>query len=189
MTKGVGIAKGGIQLTRIPCLYSSEAMDLTMPITTNLDTEYVCCAIPPITPVTLAVHRMDPVPRRIITRAACLMPAITPRTFIFMTLSNDSRSRSTMFGGVLQGIPALLYMISSCLYSETAKSTASDMSDSFVTSQVMKVALGPSSFAVSWPSCCWISAIITFAPLLMNFVAAAFPIPLAPPSYQCYLVL
>ncbi|RDX83026.1 hypothetical protein CR513_36107, partial [Mucuna pruriens] len=39
MTKGVGMAKGDMQLTRIPCLHSSEARDLTMPITANLEIE------------------------------------------------------------------------------------------------------------------------------------------------------
>jgi hypothetical protein len=98
-----------------------------------------------------------------------------------MTLSNTARSRSTMLGGVLQGTPALLYMISSWLCLEMVKLTALDMSDSLVTSQATKVALGPSSSTVSWPSWCWISAITTLAPLLINFVAVAFPMPLAAP--------
>lgn len=92
-----------------------------------------------------------------------------------------------MLGGVLQAIPALAYMMSSWLCSEMAKSTALDTSDSLVTSQVMKVAFSPSSFAVSWPSCCWISAIMTFAPWLMKFVAVAFPIPLAAPVISATL--
>lgn len=61
------------------------------------------------------------------------------------------------------------------------KSIALEISDSFVTSQETKVALGPSSFAVSSPSWCCTSAMTTLAPLLMNFAAAALPIPLAAP--------
>ncbi|KAG4916586.1 hypothetical protein JHK82_054237 [Glycine max] len=112
MKKGVGMANGDMQLTRILCLHSPEARDLTMPITANLDI------------------RMDSLPRGIITHAECLTPATMPRTFMSMTLSNSSRSKSTMLRGLLQAIPALLYMISSCLYLEMAKSTALEMSDS-----------------------------------------------------------
>lgn len=92
-----------------------------------------------------------------------------------------------MLGGVLQATPALLYIISSWLCLEMVKSTALEMSDSFVTSQAMKVALGPSSFAASWPSWCWISARTTLAPLLMNFDAVAFPMPLAAPVISATL--
>lgn len=152
-----------------------------MPITVDLDTEYVCCANPPNTPVTLAVHRIDPLLRGIITRDECLIPAITPLTLMAITRSKTLRSRSMILGGVLQAMPALLYMISSWLYLEIVKSTASETSDSLLTSQGINAALGPSSFAVSWPSWCWISAITTLAPLLMNFSAVAFPMPLAAP--------
>lgn len=78
-------------------------------------------------------------------------------------------------------IPALLYIMSSCPWLETVKSTALETSDSFVTSQTTKEALGPSSEAVSWPSCFCTSAITTLAPLLMNFAAVSFPIPVAAP--------
>lgn len=64
---------------------------------------------------------------------------------------------------------------------ETAKSTRSETSDSFVTSQGIKVAFCPSSFAVCWPSCLCISATITLAPWLMNLAAVSFPMPLAAP--------
>ncbi|PON96669.1 hypothetical protein TorRG33x02_076500 [Trema orientale] len=140
-----------------------------------------------MSPVTLAVQRMEPVFRGIITRAACLIPATTPRTLTSMILSNTTMSRSAMLGGVLQGTPALLCIMSSWLCWETAKSTAAEMSDSFVTSQAMKDALGPSSFAVAWPRWCWMSAMTTLAPLLMNLVAVALPIPLAAPVISATL--
>lgn len=92
-----------------------------------------------------------------------------------------------MLGEVLQGTPALQYMISSWLCIETVKSTALDISDSLVTSQATKEALGPSRSAVSWPSWCWISAITTLAPLSINFVAVAFPMPLAAPVINATL--
>ncbi|KAM1001621.1 hypothetical protein TB2_007981 [Malus domestica] len=77
--------------------------------------------------------------------------------------------------------------MSSWLCSEMVKSTALEMSDSFVTSQAMNVAFGPSSFAVSWPRSCWISAMTTLAPLLMNFDAVALPMPLAAPVISATL--
>lgn len=170
-----------MQLILIPYSHSSAAIDLTSPMMADLETEYVCCASPPNNPVTLAVHRMQPLLRGIMTRVECLIPATTPRTLILMTWSKTSRLRSTILLGVLQATPALLYMMSSWLCLDMVKSTASETSDSLVTSQAMKVALGPSSFAVCWPSWCWISAITTLAPLLINFAAVAFPIPLAAP--------
>lgn len=187
MTKGVGIAQGDMQLIRTPCLHSSAAIDLTIPTTANLDTEYVCCASPPIIPVTLAVQIMQPARRGIMTRDACLIPAMTPRTLMFMTLSNTARSRSTMLGGVLQATPALLYIISSWLCLAMVESTASDTSDSLETSQETKEALGPSSFTNSWPRSRLISAMTTLAPLLMNFLAVAFPMPLAAPVISATL--
>lgn len=92
-----------------------------------------------------------------------------------------------MLGGVLQAIPALLYMMSSCLCREKVKSTALATSDSLVTSQEMNVAFGPNWLAVSWPSLSLISAITTLAPLVMNLDAVAFPMPLAAPVISAIL--
>lgn len=61
------------------------------------------------------------------------------------------------------------------------------MSDSFVTSQPMKAAFGPSCSAVSRPKLGWMSAITTLAPWLMNFVAVSFPMPLAAPVINATL--
>lgn len=84
-------------------------------------------------------------------------------------------------------IPALLYIMSSCPWLETAKSTALEMSDSLDTSQTTKVAFGPSSEAVSSPSCLCISVIMTLAPLLMNLAAVSLPMPLAAPVISATL--
>lgn len=94
-----------MQLILIPFLHSSGVTDLIIPIMQDLDVEYVNGARPPITPVTLAVHKMEPVCRGIITRAACLIPATTPPTLIAMTRLNAPRSRSMMLGGVLHAMP------------------------------------------------------------------------------------
>lgn len=104
-----------------------------------------------------------------------------------ITLSKALKSRSTILGGVLQGIPALLYIMSSLVCRETAKSTAFAMSDSLVTSQRQNAAFGPSSCSVSFPRCGWMSAMTTLAPWLMNFPAVALPIPLAPPVMSATL--
>lgn len=67
------------------------------------------------------------------------------------------------------------------------KSTASETLDSLVTSQWMKVAFGPKCLAVSCPIFSLMSAITTLAPLLINFSAVAFPIPLAAPVISAIL--
>lgn len=181
------MANGEMQLILIPCLHSSAAADFMIPITENLDMLYVCCASPPITPVMLAVHRMVPERRGIITRAACLTPATMPRTLTDITRSNAAMSRSTMLNGVRHAMPALLYMMSSWPCLDTVKSTAAEMSDSSETSQATKAAFPPSSAAVSLPSFSCMSAITTLAPLSMNFAAVSFPIPPAAPVINATL--
>ncbi|CAL1353476.1 unnamed protein product [Linum trigynum] len=104
-----------------------------------------------------------------------------------LTLSKVSRSRSTMLGGVRQETPALLYMMSRRLCWDTAKSTASDTSDSLATSQGMNDALGPSWRAVWRPRSLLMSAIMTLAPLWMNLAAVSLPIPFAPPVITAIL--
>ncbi|VFQ84885.1 unnamed protein product [Cuscuta campestris] len=124
---------------------------------------------------------MHPERRGIMTRAACLIPATTPRALTDMTRSKSAMSRSTTLSGVRHGMPTLLYMMSRRPWRDTARSTAAEMCDSSETSQATKAAFPSSSAAVSFPACSWMSAITTLEPWVMNFAVVSFPMPLAAP--------
>lgn len=171
-----------MQLIRTPLRHSSLATDFTTPCIVYLDIVYGCGPSPPISPLMLDMHRMDPEPVGIMTRAACFIPATIPRTLICMTWSNSVRSRSTMLGGI-DGpvIPALLYIMSSFPWRDTVMFTASSTWDSSLTSHWTKWAAGPSQLATFGPKWVSISAMMTWAPFSMNSWAVALPSPLAAP--------
>ena len=99
------------------------------------------------------------------TGCICLVPRKAPTRLTLATCSKSAWVFSRMLNLASPTIPALLYIMSSLPYMETAWLTAFSTSISLVTSQWTKVVdWGFSSLHIEWPNSSCVSAITTLAP-------------------------